>query len=100
MHPEDECIEAVHLAVLKRFGPAAFVRKGSEPLGSNHLVFQKARGAEIEISVVAGGPGQAEDRYSVQVEVNPSEQDFDIPLVAENLTLDDVLDVFAEYEDA
>lgn len=98
MHNKDRYIIELHKEVIKRFGPDVFLPNGSEMLGSNHAVYSRRPDGRIEISVVADGEGQSADRYSVQVEFDIREPDFDIPLIKENLSLEDVLMVFAEYK--
>jgi hypothetical protein len=97
MHNKDRHIVELHNEIIKRFGPDAFSATGSERLGSNHAVYSRQPDGRIEISVVAGGEGQAPDRYSVQVEFDIREPDFEIPLIKENLSLEEVLMVFTEY---
>jgi len=46
---------------------------------------------------IAGGEGQRADHYSVQVEIDTSEPDFDIPFVGDDLSLADALAVFDRY---
>lgn len=87
MHTKNERIAMLESALIERFGSGAYSPEGSERLGSNHQVFRSRSNHELEISVVAGGEGQTEDRYSVQVEVRMREPDLDIPLVANKLSL-------------
>ena len=97
MHKKDPHIIKLHKEVIKRFGLDAFLLAESEKLDSNHAVYARQPDGRIEISVIVGGAGQSADRYSVQVELDVSEPDFDIPLIEEGLSLEEVLLVFAEY---
>jgi hypothetical protein len=99
MHEKTADIIKLEQAVSQSFGPKAFVYKNPDTSGANHRVFVSTldQANRIELSVVAQeevGQGQ----YSIQVEVNMDKPDFDIPFAQDNLSVEEVLDVFNKFK--
>jgi hypothetical protein len=95
MHNKNSEITRLYHAIIKRFGPDVFVPIKSDKLGANHVVFANSREKQIELSVVAYEDELRRGHYSIQVEVGMKQADFDIPIVKENLSIDDVLNISA-----
>ncbi len=99
MHNKNSEIIKLNQELVKRFGAASFVPSdASNKLGTNHIVFISAFDKRIELSVVVEKQGPRQGRYSIQVETNCGEPNFDIPLVKDNLSIEEVLSVFARYQ--
>jgi hypothetical protein len=98
MHNKNSEITNLYHALIKRFGPDAFVPTKSDKLGANHVVFTSSRDNRIELSVVAYEDELRRGHYSIEVEVGMKQPDFDIPIVKENLSIEDVLNIFAAYQ--
>lgn len=64
----------------------------------DHVVFTNSGDKRIELSVVAYEDELHRGHYSIQVEVGMNQPAFDIPFVKENLSIEDVLNIFATYQ--
>ncbi len=97
MQNKNSEITMLYHAVIKRFGPDVFIPTMSDKLGANHIVFANSHDKRIELFVVAYEDDLRRGHYSIQVEVGMNEPDSGIPVVKENQSIDDVLNIFAEY---
>ena len=96
MNDKDEAVRVLGAAVGRRFNEQFEMR--GEHLGSNHVVYRSRTHHGIEVSVVATATGSSNmPRYSVQVEVDMTEPDCDIPFIGDDLSLDEVLTVLDRY---
>lgn len=68
-----------------------------ERLAENHVVYKVGTESEIEFSVIAPCSGQAQGTYSVQIEVDVDQPDFDIPYAGDELSLEAVLKLFGQF---
>ena len=96
MNDKDKAVRVLDAAVGRRFGNGQFDVRG-EHLGTNHVVYRSRTNRGIEVSVVATATGSNIPRYSVQVEVDMTEPDCDIPFIGDDLSLDEVLTVLGRY---
>jgi len=99
MHNKNLAIIKLNQALIKRFGAGCFVPSdASDKLGANHVVFTSVFDKRIKLSVVVEEHGPRKGHYSIQVETNYGEPNFDIPVVKDNLSIEDVLNTFAAYQ--
>ena len=91
-------INQLHQALIKRFGPDAFVQVRSDKFFAHRAVFASSQDKRVELFVMAHKEESQKGRYSVQVEVGMDQPDFDIVVHEDNLPLDKVLNVFAENQ--
>ena len=91
-------IDQLHRALIKRFGPNAFVPVRSDKFSAHHAVFASSQDKRVELFVMAHKEESQKGRYSVQVEVGMDQPDFDIVVREDSLPLEKVLDVFAKNQ--
>ncbi|WDT77591.1 MAG: hypothetical protein MPW16_10315 [Candidatus Manganitrophus sp.] len=93
-------ITKIYQALIDRFGTDTFVpSRTSDQLGTNHIVFTSSCDKRIELSVIAEGKGPRGERYSIQVETDYGKPNFDISFIKDDLSIEDLLNIFEKYRE-